>query len=121
MTEKLATDRRRDHSGINLGNQGRSLDMGGFAETGIEEALFERALELGAEERSVFLSKECHDNEPLRRRLEVLLAAADSDDSLLDLPATEGVDLSVKPPDASGMHIGKYKLLDKIGEGQWIC
>ncbi len=116
-TAKLEIDHRNDPYGPWFGKQDHDSVMDGCAESGVEEALFEKALELDAHERSEFLSKECQSNEPLRCRLEELLAAADSDDSLLDLPATEGADPSVKFSDASGMHIGNYKLLDKIGEG----
>ncbi len=96
------TSGRRDHEHLNR----------------LEEDLFERVQGLGAEERSAFLAKACGGDERLRRRIDELLAAADSDDSILDFPATEYASPSNDPTAiVSGTTIDNYKLLERIGEG----
>ncbi len=91
-----------------------------------EETIFHAALELAPEKRAAYLAQACGSEEPLRLRIEALLRAeaeadpffrkealqaaigADPQDSAtVALPATE------KPGD----RIGRYKLLQQIGEG----
>jgi serine/threonine protein kinase len=90
-----------------------------------EEAIFEAARHLSREQRNVYLNKVCAGDKDLRWKLEGLLAAADVGTSFLNQPAAgaaEGtIKLVVPPPTASGEHIGdvigRYKLMEKIGEG----
>ena len=93
----------------------RSGDKTGRGER-FEEELFEKARNLDTDARTSFLDDACGDDPQLRRRIEALLAAADRDDSLLDLPATE-LPSSAITSDSTGQTIGNYKLLCKIGEG----
>ncbi len=85
----------------------------------LEEALLALALMKPAAERAAFLERECGGDAGLRRRIEELLAAHDSPDSFLEpqaaAPATETA--LVPPEEGPGTQIGRYKILEKIGEG----
>ena len=77
-------------------------------------SLFAAAVELGSpEERARFLERECPDP-GLRRELEALLAAHDRPDSLF-----EGRTALVAgaPAESVGTMIGRYRLLEALGEG----
>lgn len=89
-----------------------------------EEALFRAAVELGpGTARQVFLDQACAGDAALRQRLEALLAAHDQPATVLDAPTeparpTLKLDLAPEPADdAEGQTIGRYKLLEKVGEG----
>jgi serine/threonine protein kinase len=91
-----------------------------------EEALFDSARSLkGSAERSAFLDRACDGDPVLRQRIEVLLnaeAAADvffaESQALVprteEMLATPGSQIGEEP---IGSRIGRYKLLEKIGEG----
>ena len=79
-----------------------------------EEAILKLALEKPASERDVFLEGACLGDAALRERIEASLAAYEesrklrvSADTIEEMP----------PTDLSGTVIGRYKLLEKIGEG----
>ncbi len=91
-----------------------------------EEGLFQAAAALAAAERTVFLNGACHGDPALRRRLEALLAANDSKDSFLEPEspqpagapvATMKLELADAPDETVGQRIGRYKILEKVGEG----
>jgi serine/threonine protein kinase len=82
--------------------------------------IFAEAIQLSAGERSAYLECACGDDEELRRRVERLLKAHDQVGNFLEQPAPGAapeakVEASVgeKPGD----RIGRYKLLQQIGEG----
>ena len=85
-----------------------------------EEVLFQLALTKPAEKRAAFLDAMCDGDAALRQRLEALLVAHEQ-------PATEsaGADASTVKADegiheideAVGQTLGRYKLLEQIGEG----
>ena len=83
--------------------------------------LFDEALKLGSvEERAAFLVRVCGGDEALRERVERLLAAHDQAGAFLGEPlADERGTIAVQPisEEAPGTHIGRYKLLERIGEG----
>lgn len=85
------------------------------------EDLFDQALELPAEERAAFLGKACGTDVELRQRIEALISASEAQSGFLAVDGTAGlsetlVDESV-PTEQSGTRIGRYKLLEKLGEG----
>jgi serine/threonine protein kinase/tetratricopeptide (TPR) repeat protein len=87
-----------------------------------EEALFALALEKPAAKRAVFLDAMCEGNPALRQRLEVLLAAHDQPDDLAPkgkpaVAATIKLDMSEAPDEAVGQTLGRYKLMERLGEG----
>src|SRR5687767_1388691 len=80
------------------------------------EELFEAARGQPADERSRFLSEACGPNTELRSAVESLLAAHDAAGEFLEPANTADLD----PPlifAAPGTMIGRYKLLEPIGEG----
>src|SRR5256714_9258558 len=88
------------------------------AELSRVETIFNQAMELPApQERAAFLDGACADDAELRRHVEALLAAHDGTQNVLRLPysgrALEAPVLSEGP----GTTIGRYKLLEQIGEG----
>ena len=98
-----------------------------------EDALFQAAVQLSGAERASFLKGACHGDPVLRGRLEALLAAHEQPDTLLAAePEIAGLDseasarqaqvtikleLTDAPDEAVGQTIGRYKLLQRIGEG----
>ena len=89
-----------------------------------EEALFGLALEKSADKRPAFLDVMCEGDPTLRQRLEALLAAHEQPDELLGngvaaatVKATVKLDLMDAPDEAVGQTLGRYKLLERVGEG----
>ena len=92
-----------------------------------ERELFLAALEREGPDRQQFLRRECGNDVQLRRRIEALIAECESPGEFLEGPAIGRVpapEAAGKPtvgdPDAgerAGSRIGRYKLLQRIGEG----
>ena len=89
-----------------------------------EEELFAAALALPMAERQHYLEQACGGDAELLRRVQALLRVHEEVGNFLETPAV--VDLpdvaragEPKPPPeaAAGTMIGRYKLLQKIGEG----
>jgi WD40 repeat protein/tRNA A-37 threonylcarbamoyl transferase component Bud32 len=72
-------------------------------------------------ERAVFLDGACAGDNALRQRIETLLAAAEAGDTAATVPEAHGSTVKVSVPtgsdEAIGQTLGRYKLLEKIGEG----
>ena len=91
-----------------------------------EEALFRAAVALdpGAARRA-FLDQACTGDTALRQRLEALLVAHEQPDELLrDAAGKPTVQATMKtglvadaPDEAVGQTLGRYKLLERVGEG----
>src|SRR5574342_170554 len=87
------------------------------------ETLFAAALDLPATERAAFLDRECTGDAELRREVESLLAAHTAAGTFLDQPARELQTVAsdtqdiLSPGEGGAERIGRYKLLEKIGEG----
>ena len=83
-----------------------------------EEAVFEAALQLSADQRTAYLDHACAGDPELRGRVERLLGAFERASGFMDHPATSGrTRLFPVPTEKPGDRIGRYKLLEQIGEG----
>ena len=78
------------------------------------EALFAEALALPAAERGTFLAKACGPDVDLLAHLVALVAAHEESDSILAAPAPACDAMLEERP---GELVGRYKLLEKLGEG----
>jgi serine/threonine protein kinase len=82
-------------------------------------AIFDAAIELPPAQRAAYVQEACSGDDALRQRVEALLRAHESAGSFMDSPAiasreeAAGVKLAEQPGD----RIGRYKLLQQIGEG----
>jgi WD40 repeat protein/serine/threonine protein kinase len=84
------------------------------------KSLFGKALEISSlTARAAFLNEACNGNAPLRAELDGLLQAHDQAGSFLKAPgAAEAITAPGETPvEAPGTRIGRYKLLQAIGEG----
>jgi hypothetical protein len=87
------------------------------------EDIFYLALALPPSERAAYLEEACGAAAPLRKRVEALLRAHEAPEGFL--PERPAPPLGTKPPSGlaaplaehPGDVIGRYKLLEKIGEG----
>ncbi len=88
-----------------------------------EEALFQAAVQLTGAGRVAFLNGACLGDHALRQRLEALLAAHDAPDELSpDTRPAPKVTMKLEfaeelPDEAVGQTLGRYKLLERVGEG----
>jgi serine/threonine protein kinase len=86
----------------------------------LDLALFTEALSLGAAERGRYLDRACTGNNALRSRVEALLQAYEKSGDFLREPAT-GIPVETQSVivagEKTGDRIGRYKLLQQIGEG----
>jgi tetratricopeptide (TPR) repeat protein len=80
-----------------------------------EEEIFAEALALAGAERVAFLDRVCGGAAALRARVEALLAAHAEAERQLSSPLV--IRDLVAPEEKAGDRIGRYKLLEKIGEG----
>jgi serine/threonine protein kinase/tetratricopeptide (TPR) repeat protein len=89
------------------------------------EAVFATARALPQSEWAAYLDKACGDNQRLRQRVEALLSAHEAPDGFLpEQPGSSPPDAGLAPSifgnallEQPGHSIGRYKLLQKIGEG----
>jgi serine/threonine protein kinase len=80
--------------------------------------VFAAALELPARERAAFLVRECGDDQSLKARVEALLRADSEAGNFLEQPPPDAGLLSADTiGEKPGDHIGRYTLLQQIGEG----
>ncbi len=84
-----------------------------------EESIFHAALAKPVADRAAYLQAACGGDPQLRAQIESLLSAYDVRDNFLESPPVgDGVALDDSPvTEAPGAMIGRYKLLEKIGEG----
>jgi len=84
------------------------------------EELFNRALELkDSEKRAAYLHEACAGDEELRAEVEALLRWDREAGGFMDVPDRDPNATREAPPipDMTGTEIGRYKLLEKVGEG----
>src|SRR5262245_1278160 len=79
------------------------------------EAVFADAVELPPAERAAVLDARCAGRPDLRREVESLLASEDESGHFLHAPTGPG--LLAEGTMATGHIVGRYRLLDKVGEG----
>src|SRR5262245_44591008 len=80
--------------------------------------LFAEALELkDSLERAGFLDRACGPNLELRQRIEKLLRADEEAHGFLSHPSQKPADAALPLLEKPGDRIGRYKLLQQIGEG----
>jgi serine/threonine protein kinase/tetratricopeptide (TPR) repeat protein len=82
-----------------------------------EVAVFSAARRLPAGERAAYLDEACAGDEALRQRVEELLQAGEEASNFLQNPAPGATVLSSSITEKAGDKIGRYKLLQQIGEG----
>src|ERR1039458_1369122 len=90
-----------------------------------EEGIFAEALRRQTpEDRAAYLAHACGSDEPLRHRVEALLKSHDNAGKFLDQPPTAAsagtlaISTAMLPvAEKPGDRIGRYKLLEQIGEG----
>ena len=93
-----------------------------------EKDIFLAALDLSSpDERGDFVAKACSPDDALCRRVEAMIQAHATPDSFLEKPAAAlGVTVDAhdeiaaaerKPSEGPGTRVGRYKLLEQIGEG----
>jgi serine/threonine protein kinase len=84
-----------------------------------EEAIFAEIIQLPQEQRADYLDKHCAHDPALRQRIKRLLDALERAGSLLREPPAiaRTIELRISPAEKAGDRIGRYKLLEKIGEG----
>jgi eukaryotic-like serine/threonine-protein kinase len=94
------------------------------AESGLprEAALFQAATQLTGADRAAFLDRACGGDAALRARIEALLAAHAQSEGVLAEPTaaakrTMKIEFTDIPDDTVGQKIGRYKILEKVGEG----
>ena len=90
--------------------------------TNREELQFQLALSKPAAKRAAWLDAECDGDAALRQRLDALLATHEQPETLLAPQAeparpTIKLDLADAPDEAVGQTLGRYKLLERVGEG----
>ncbi|HUV67377.1 MAG TPA: hypothetical protein VMW24_26035, partial [Sedimentisphaerales bacterium] len=83
------------------------------------KAIFSQALEKQTpEEQAAYLNEACGNDTVLRQRVEKLVKAHEQAGSFLDLPdAGRNVTLNGPSIEGPGTRIGRYELLQLIGEG----
>src|SRR5437667_12859401 len=80
--------------------------------------VFAEAIQLPANERSAYLACACGADKELRQRVEQLLEAHDQAGDFLEQPPPEAESVAEAPiGEKPGDRIGRYKLLQQIGEG----
>src|SRR5437867_1163409 len=82
-----------------------------------EVAILNSALELADAQRDAYLDQACADNEALRKQVETLLQSHEQAKGFLEAPPTGLALVTMPPTEKPGDKIGRYKLLQQIGEG----
>jgi serine/threonine protein kinase/tetratricopeptide (TPR) repeat protein len=107
-TVRFSRSFERDRTNPTTGNSGRDIEV------------FTEAVQLPFEDRGAFLDRACAEDEALRHKIEALLKSNDRAGAFLEEPAageiSEGRAKAVAG-EKPGDRVGRYKLLQQIGEG----
>jgi serine/threonine-protein kinase len=80
------------------------------------EAIFDEAVEIATDRRAAWVAERCRDDPDLRREVELLLAAHQQRDGVLDVPAARHIAGMLEDP-SRGRRIGPYRVLRELGRG----
>jgi hypothetical protein len=84
----------------------------------VEEIFAVALTKADTDARTDYLNQACGNDSELRQRVEALLAAHDAASNFLKLPNADGAtSVFAAPSEGPGTKIGRYKLLEQIGEG----
>ncbi len=83
------------------------------------QEVFDAALNCPESERAAYLAEACADDPALRERVERLLAAYERSEAVFEAPISPEIEreLARLKPEEEGERIGRYKLLQEIGQG----
>jgi len=81
------------------------------------QEIFEQTVDLSATARGKALREACGDDAQLRQQVESLLEANDEAGSFMANPTVDHIAAYSKPAEQAGTTIGRYKLLEQIGQG----
>ena len=79
--------------------------------------IFHLALEKSAAERIAFLDEKCADDKELRREIENLLNASETEDSFIDSPKIGLAAIETQPKLKDGEKIGSFEVIRMLGAG----
>ncbi|MDQ2840222.1 MAG: protein kinase, partial [Acidobacteriota bacterium] len=81
--------------------------------------IYQAALELSADERTLFLANACGGNEGLQSEVESLLAAEEEAGDFLQADAAQDIlePTILEPPSLAGKKLHQYELLSRLGSG----
>jgi eukaryotic-like serine/threonine-protein kinase len=92
-------------------------DLPAHRQAGDAEAIFTAALGFAPEERAAYLTGACGSNLPLRRLIEALLRAHEEAEGFLPEQPKSHATVVLPITEKVGDKIGRYRLMEKIGEG----
>ena len=81
------------------------------------QQIFEQTVDLSTTARSEALREACGDDDQLRKQVESLLHANDEAGEFMANPTVDHIAAYSKPAEQAGTTIGRYKLLEQIGQG----
>src|SRR4051812_34897340 len=84
-----------------------------------EVVILNAALDLPLAQRAVYLARACAGDDALRRQIETLLQASEEAGTFFEAPSemNEAIRMTTPFREKVGDKIGRYKLLQQIGEG----
>ena len=81
------------------------------------QKIFEQTVDLSTTAREKAINAACGDDSQLRQQVKSLLDANDEAGSFMGSPTVDHIASYSKPAEQAGSTIGRYKLLEQIGQG----